>query len=67
MSSKPTFKTSIQRLEEIVNTLERNEVELEEAIKIYEEGLKLVKQCNTQLTNFEKKIAAIVEVDGEGK
>ena len=55
MSSKPTFRTSIQRLEEIVNTLEKNEIELEEAIKIYEEGLKLVKQCNTQLTNFEKE------------
>ncbi len=67
MSSKPTFRTSIQRLEEIVNTLEKNEIELEEAIKIYEEGLKLVKQCNTQLTNFEKKLATIVEVDEEGK
>ena len=37
------------RLEEIVSLLERNEIELEEAISLFEEGLKLVNSCDTQL------------------
>ena len=42
MEEKQSFKNSMARLEEIVSLLERNEIELEEAISLFEEGLKLV-------------------------
>lgn len=51
----------MERLDEIVNILERNDVELEEAISLFEEGLKLVKACDEQLHTFEDKVQALVE------
>ena len=44
MSNEMPFKQSMQRLEEIVSLLEKNEIELETAIQYFEEGLKLVNQ-----------------------
>ena len=55
MSNEMPFKQSMQRLEEIVSLLEKNEIELETAIQYFEEGLKLVNQCDQQLKNFEEK------------
>ena len=55
MEEKQSFKNSMARLEEIVSLLERNEIELEEAISLFEEGLKLVNSCDTQLKTFENK------------
>lgn len=56
MSEKLTFKNRMNRLEEIIDLLERNEIELEQAIALFEEGLKLVKESDTQLKSFETKI-----------
>ena len=38
---KVTFEEAMTRLEEIVDRLEREEVPLEEAVKLYQEGLSL--------------------------
>lgn len=67
MIKKVPFKTAMQRLEEIVGELERNEIELEEAIVLFEEGLKLIKQCDQQLSVFENKVQKLLEnyQDGE--
>ena len=51
-----TFEQSMARLEEIVSQLENNEKPLEETIALFEEGLNLVKSCQTQLSSFEKKV-----------
>ncbi|MEG0823849.1 MAG: exodeoxyribonuclease VII small subunit [Erysipelotrichaceae bacterium] len=58
---KLTFKQSMSRLDEIVSLLERNEIELEEAIKLFEEGLILVKSCDTQLHSFEDKVNSLLD------
>lgn len=60
MSDTLTFKQSMQRIEEILSLLERNEIELEEAIEIFEEGLKLIQSCDTQLKGFEERIESLV-------
>lgn len=60
MSDTLTFKQSMQRIEEILTLLERNEIELEEAIEIFEEGLKLIQSCDTQLKGFEERIESLV-------
>ena len=60
MEEKQSFKNSMARLEEIVSLLERNEIELEEAISLFEEGLKLVNSCDTQLKPFENKVAQLL-------
>lgn len=59
--NKKDFSSSMNRLEEIVILLEKNEITLEAAMELFEEGLQLVKECDSQLTNFENKVAALLE------
>ena len=61
MSNEMPFKKSMQRLEEILSLLEKNEIELETAIQYFEEGLKLVNQCDQQLKNFEEKVTVLMD------
>lgn len=57
---KMKFEASMARLDEIVNELEKNEKPLDESIKLFEEGLKLVKTCNDRLHEFETQVKDIM-------
>lgn len=61
MENKVSFEEAMNRLDSIVNTLERNEISIEEALKLFEEGLSLVKQCDTQLKSFEEKANTLLK------
>jgi exodeoxyribonuclease VII small subunit len=51
-----SFEQNISRLEEISASLESDDVGLEEALQLYEEGINLSKTCLTTLKNAELKI-----------
>lgn len=53
---KISFEDSLRRLEEISIKLEADEVGLDESIKLYEEGIKLSKECYIVLNNAELKV-----------
>ena len=53
----------MKRLDEIVTLLNNNELELEEAMSLFEEGLKLSAQCEKQLKKFENKMDQLMEVN----
>lgn len=60
------FEKSLERLESIVEEMEGGELSLDQMIRHFEEGSKLVKQCSTKLTEVEKKIEKLVSLqDGE--
>lgn len=59
------FAAAIERLEEIVEQLEGEEVPLEESTKLFEEGVELAKLCSTKLSEAEKKIEQLSK-DGLG-
>lgn len=62
MANKPkTFEESMTRLEEIVRTLEGGAASLDESLKLYEEGISLVRTCSTALDDAEKKIRLLNE------
>ncbi len=61
MSEKMTFKQSMNRIDEILEKLEKNDVELEEAITLFEEGLKRVNECDKQLSAFKNKMSQLIE------
>jgi len=66
--SKLTFEQALERLEKIVNDLERGDVPLEESIKIYEQGEALKKHCAKLLQSAEDKVEKIrVGADGTAK
>lgn len=58
-----TFESATQRLEEIVKLLERGNSSLDESLKLYEEGVSLVRFCNESLDNAEKKIKMLVSAE----
>ena len=60
MSEKPTFEQSMDRLDQIVSLLERNEIALEQAIGLFEEGLNLVQDLDTQLQGSENKVQELM-------
>ncbi len=60
MSEKPTFEQSMDRLDQIVSLLERNEIALEQAIQLFEEGLNLVQDLDTQLQGYENKVQELM-------
>ena len=65
MAKKETFKQSMERLDVIIEALDRNEIELEDAIKLFEEGLQLVKNCDAQLKQFEQRMNVLLADEEE--
>ena len=55
----------MKRLEEVTNKLEKEELNLDESITLFEEGMKLSKKCNETLENAEKRITILLENNGE--
>lgn len=51
------------RLEEIVKSLDEEEVSLEKSLILYQEGIKLSKECDDILKNAELKVAELSEAD----
>ncbi|GAB4297947.1 MAG: exodeoxyribonuclease VII small subunit [Ignavibacteriaceae bacterium] len=58
-TSKDSFEFKIKRLEEIASLLENEETGIEEAIKLFEEGVSLSKECIETLKNAELKITEL--------
>ena len=65
--SKENFEESMKKLEEIVVELENGNLNLDESVSKFEEGMKIAKQCNGMLETAEKKITILLEKDGELK
>lgn len=63
--STKSFEESMARLEEIVRTLENGSATLEQSLKLYEEGIALVRTCSMKLDDAEKKIK-LLNVTAEG-
>ena len=58
------FEDKVKELEEIINTLESGEIDLDDSINKYTQAMKLVKECDEQLKKIEEKISKIaLEVD----
>ena len=59
MNKNLTFEEALDELEDIVNSLERGEISLEEAIKAYERGTELKNQCEKRLKEAKMKVEKI--------
>lgn len=55
----PTLETAMQRVSEIVSSMEGGDMPLEKLIESYEEGTALVKMCQEKLDAAEKRIQII--------
>lgn len=62
---KINFETSMEELETIVKELEKGNLNLEDSIKKFEQGMKISKECNKFLEDAEKRITLLIEKDGK--
>jgi len=56
---KLNFEGSMVRLEEIVSLLEKGDAPLEQAMSLFEEGAKLLRECTKQLDEAEQKVTLL--------
>ena len=54
-----TFEENMMRLEQIVRSMERGEVPLEESLKLFQEGTELVRTCGKLLDDAELQVKKI--------
>ena len=62
--AKANFEDNMENLEKIVTELEKGELNLDDSISKFEEGIKISKECNKILEAAEKKITILLEKDG---
>ena len=58
--AKKTFEQSLTALEKIVDELESGDLPLEKALKKFDEGMALSRQCSRMLDETEKKVTQLV-------
>lgn len=56
-----SLEDSFEELETIINKLNDESVSLEESFKLYQQGMKIVKKCNTSIDKVEKELIVISE------
>ena len=59
MKNKLSYEQSIARLDDIVRSMERGDVPLEQALKLFEEGAGLIASCNKMLDDAEQMVVKL--------
>jgi exodeoxyribonuclease VII small subunit len=59
------FERSLSELETLVQKLEQGDVPLEEALKTFERGVTLTRQCQTALRSAQQKVEVLLTRNGE--
>src|SRR5919199_529466 len=60
-----TFEASLAALEQIVRELERGDLPLEKSLELFEQGVRLSRECQERLQAAERRIEVLLR-DGEG-
>ena len=64
--NEPNFETQLAALERIVRELERGELPLEESLRLFEDGVRLSRECQERLNKAERRIEILMR-DDDGK
>lgn len=56
-----TFESSLNELEQIVKQLEEGDLPLDESLKLFENGVRLSRECRERLTNAERRIEVLMK------
>lgn len=63
METEANFEETIKQLELIANELEKGDLNLDESVSKFEQGMKLSKTCSEILENAEKRISILIKKD----
>lgn len=64
MAQAKTLEQSLEELSKIIEQMDREDISLEEAFKLYNQGVKLCKSCNDKIDKVEKQLEVIGESEG---
>ena len=65
-AKEKSFESSLAELEKIVKSLEDGEQPLEESLKLFEDGVRLARECRERLTQAERRIEVLMK-DADGR
>jgi exodeoxyribonuclease VII small subunit len=57
----PSFEEALKRLEEVLDSLEHGELNLEESVQAFEEGVGLVRFCHDKLDEVERRVELLLK------
>lgn len=60
-SKTNNFETNLMQLEKIVENLESDDLDLDKALKQFEQGIKLVKTCQMSINKAEQKVQILTK------
>lgn len=60
-TKKQTFESSLGQLEKIVRELEQGDLPLEDSLKLFEEGVRLSRECQERLNQAERRIEVLLK------
>ncbi len=66
MKKEKAFEEALRELEEIVNRLEQGDLPLEQALQLFEQGVRLSRLCHTKLDEAQKRVEVLLQ-DADGK
>jgi len=66
-AAPPSFEDGIKRLSEIVQTLERGDLPLEESLRLFEEGVGLSRASQERLDSAQKRVEELLGFERDGK
>ena len=61
MNAKNSFEESLTTLEKIVRELEQGDLSLEDSLKLFENGVKLSRECQERLNQAERRIEVLLK------
>jgi exodeoxyribonuclease VII small subunit len=65
-AQRKNFETSLASLEQIVRELERGDLPLEDSLKLFENGVRLARECQDRLNQAERRIEVLMR-DSDGR
>ena len=63
MAKKMTFEAAMERLEQIVRAMERGDVQLDESLKLFQEGTELVRSCSKMLEQAQMQVKMVLTAE----
>ena len=60
MAKKMSFEAAMERLEQIVRAMERGDVQLDESLKLFQEGTELVRTCSKMLEEAQMQVKMVM-------
>jgi exodeoxyribonuclease VII small subunit len=60
MMAKEKFEDALEKLEDIVRKMESGDMPLDEALKSFEEGIKIIRFCSAKLDETERRVEMLL-------